>query len=223
MSNLESYKIKKDIVRENLNKYTRKAYKFLPEIKNPKILDIGCGTGVPTIELAKLSGGHIIGMDIDEKSLNLLRRKIKDLGLVNQVNVIKDSIISMDFPENSFNIIWSEGSAFVMGFENSINYWSRFLKHNGFLIIHDEITDKTKKLGSLKKHGYLLIAEFELSENLWWYEYYKPLTLLIQTFLKKYPNDFELNNELKKDMIEIEKCKSKSVVFSSFFVIMKKI
>ena len=69
----------------------------------------------------------------------------------------------------------------------------------------------------------MLIAEFELSENLWWHKYYKPLERLIQTFLSKYPNDFELNKELKKDMIEIEKCKSKSVVFSSFFVIMKKV
>ena len=126
MSNLESYRINKEIIRENLNTYTKKAYKFLPEIKNPKILDIGCGTGVPTILLAKLSGGHITGVDINQTSLNLLRRKIKDLGLDNKVSVIKESIISMDFPKNSFNIIWSEGSAFVMGFENSINQWSRF-------------------------------------------------------------------------------------------------
>ena len=223
MSNLQLYRVKKDLIRENLNKYTRKAYKFIPKIKNPNILDIGCGTGVPTIELAKLSGGHIIGLDIDETSLNLLRRKIKDLGLANQVSVINDSIISMDFPENSFNIIWSEGSVFVMGFEKSINQWSRFLKPNGFLVIHDEITDKTKKIESLKKHGYLLITQFELSESLWWRIYYEPLKRLIQKFLSKYPNDSELKNELKKDKIEIEKCKSKSVVFSSFFVIIKKI
>ena len=55
MSNLDVYRIEKDHIRENLNKYTRKAFRLLPKLKNPNIVDIGCGTGVPTIELAKIS------------------------------------------------------------------------------------------------------------------------------------------------------------------------
>jgi len=223
MSNLELYRIEKDHIRENLNKYTKKAFDFLPKIKNPNILDIGCGTGVPTIALAKLSSGQIIGIDIDEISLNLLRGKIQELGFHNRVSVIKGSINTMDFPEESFDIIWAEGSLFVMGFEKSIKKCSSFIKPNGFLVVHDENTDKTKKLESLIKYGYFLIAQFELSDDLWWREFYTPLKRLIQAFRNKYSNDFELNNELNKDRIEIEKCKSNSVVFSSFFVIMKKI
>ena len=76
MLNLNSYRIEKDRIRENLNKYTRKAFESLPKLKNPNILDVGCGTGVPTIELARMSDGNVIGLDIDGKSLNLLRRKI---------------------------------------------------------------------------------------------------------------------------------------------------
>ena len=101
MLNLESYRIEKDHIRENLNKYTRKAFELLPKLKNPQILDVGCGTGVPTIELARMSDGHVIGIDIDEISLNLLRRKIQDLGFHNRVSVIKGSINNMDFPEES--------------------------------------------------------------------------------------------------------------------------
>ena len=164
MSNLNLYRIEKDHIRENLNKYTRKAFKLLPKCKNPHILDIGCGTGVPTIELAKISNGHVIGIDIT--SLNLLRGKIKEMGLNNRVNVIKDSILTMAFPEESFDIIWGEGSISAIGFENSIKQWSQFLKPNGFLVIHDENKDKTKKIGSITKHGYTPIAQFELSDNL---------------------------------------------------------
>jgi ubiquinone/menaquinone biosynthesis C-methylase UbiE len=192
MSNLDLYRIEKDHIRENLNKYTRKAFKLLPKCKNPHILDIGCGTGVPTIELTKISDGHIIGIDIDATSLNLLQIKIKEMGLNNRVSVIKDSILTMDFPEESFDIIWAEGSIFVIGFENSLKKWHRFLKPNGFLVIHDENKD------------------------------YTPLELLIQGFHHKYPNDSELINELNKDRIEIDKCKSNSIETSSFFVIMQK-
>ena len=221
MSNLNLYRIEKDHIRENLNKHTRKAFKLLPKCKNPHILDIGCGTGVPTIELATISGGHVIGIDIDVTSLNLLKRKIKETGLNDRVNVIKDSILTMDFPEESFDIIWSEGSIFVIGFENSIKKWRRFLKPNGFLVIHDENKDKSKKLGLITKYGYTLISQFELSDNLWWLEYYSPLEKLIQEFRHEYPNDSELINELNKDQNEIDKCKSNSIVFSSFFVIIQ--
>jgi len=222
MSNLNLYKNEKDHIRENLNKYTRKAFKLLPKCKSPHILDIGCGTGVPTIELATISDGHVIGIDIDVTSLNLLQRKIRETGLNNRVSVIKGSMLTMDFPEESFDIIWSEGSIFVIGFENGIRMWRRFLKPNGFLVIHDENKDKTKKLELITKYGYTSIAQFELSDNLWWLEYYIPLEQLIQEFRNKYPNDSDLSNELNKDQIEIDKCKSNSTVISSFFVIMQK-
>ena len=223
MSNLNLYRIEKDHIRENLNKYTRKAFKILPKYKNPHILDIGCGSGVPTIELAKISDGHVIGIDIDVTSLNLLQRKIKEMGLNNRVSVIKDSILTMDFPEESFDIIWAEGSIFVIGFEKSIKTWYRFLKPNGFLVLHDENKDKNKKLGLITKYGYTLIAQFELPDNLCLLEYYNPLEQLIQKFRRNYHDDSELINELNKDQIEIDKCKSNSVVFSSFFIIMKKV
>ena len=123
MSNLNLCGIEKDRIRENLNKYTRKAFKLLPKCKNPHILDIGCGTGVPTIELAKISNGHVIGIDIDVTSLKLLQRKIKETELNNRVSVTKDSILTMNFPQESFDIIQSEGSIFVIGFENGIKKW----------------------------------------------------------------------------------------------------
>ena len=223
MLNLDLYRIEKGCIREDLNKYTRKAFKFLPKFKNPHILDIGCGTGVPTIELAKISDGHVIGIDIDVTSLKLLQRKTKETELNNRVSVIKDSILTMDFPQESFDIIWSEGSIFVIGFENGIKKWRRFLKPNGFLVIHDENKDKTKKLALITKYGYALIAQFEISDNLWWFEYFTPLEQLIQEFRHKYPSDSELINELNKDQIEIDKCRLNCTVISSFFVIMQKV
>ncbi|MBI5458817.1 class I SAM-dependent methyltransferase [Methanobacterium sp.] len=221
MSNLDLYRSEKDHIRENLNKYTIKAFKLLPEIENPRILDIGCGTGVPTVELAKISGGDVTGLDDNATSLNMLKTKIKARGLDKQVRVINDSIFTMDFPEESFDIIWAEGSVFVMGFENSIKNWRRFLKSDGFLVIHDDSKDKDKKLELIKKHGYRLIDEFELSHQVWWDEYYKPLKLLIKNFKDKHPDDQNLITELNIDQMEIDQSFS-SVMASSLIIIIQK-
>ncbi|MCC7551348.1 MAG: class I SAM-dependent methyltransferase [Methanobacterium sp.] len=47
--------INKDAFRQPLIEYTIKAFNQLPPINHPKILDIGCGTGVPTLELTIMS------------------------------------------------------------------------------------------------------------------------------------------------------------------------
>ena len=79
MKNLDKYRTEKDQLRESLLKYSRKAYRLIPKIDNPKILDVGCGTGVPTIELAKVSNGHVTAIDIDESLLDILRIRIKSI------------------------------------------------------------------------------------------------------------------------------------------------
>ena len=52
-------------------KYTAKAFRMLPKLDNPRILDIGCGRGGPTMELARLSQGWITAVDIDQPSLDI--------------------------------------------------------------------------------------------------------------------------------------------------------
>ena len=70
-----------DSFRQKFIMYTRKAFQMLPALETPRILDIGCGSGLPTLELAKLSNGEVIGIDIDQAQLDKLNRKIEEEGL----------------------------------------------------------------------------------------------------------------------------------------------
>ncbi|MHA1488023.1 MAG: class I SAM-dependent methyltransferase, partial [Promethearchaeota archaeon] len=134
-----------DHFRKVFNKYTIEAFRKLPKLEKPRILDIGCGSGVPTMELAKLSDGEVIGIDIDQESLDRLSRKIEQKGLTNRVKAIKCSLINIKFPDNSFDIIWAEGSITSLGVEKSLRGWNRILKPKGFMVIHDEIKHFFKK------------------------------------------------------------------------------
>jgi len=112
-----------DVVRRYLLKYTRKAFRMLPKFHNPpRILDIGCGSGVPTMELARLSEGEVIGIDIDQPALDKLIKKTGKAGFSDRVQAINCSILGMSFPDESFDIIWSEGSIFVIGFSLHFPY-----------------------------------------------------------------------------------------------------
>jgi ubiquinone/menaquinone biosynthesis C-methylase UbiE len=135
-----------DHFRARLSKYTRRAFRILPELKKPRILDIGCGSGVPTIELAKLSDGETIGIDIDQPLLDKLNRKIEKEGFSNRVKTRKCSLFEIDFPDESFDIIWAEGTISIIGFEKGLGEWRPLLRANRFLVVHDDNKNLSYKL-----------------------------------------------------------------------------
>ena len=65
---------------------------MLPQLSKPQVLDVGCGSGVPTMELARLSDGDITGVDINESLLNVLIGKIEKAGVSDRVKAVKCSI-----------------------------------------------------------------------------------------------------------------------------------
>ena len=128
----------KDVCRANLNKYTRKAFESIPKIDSPNILDIGCGTGVPTLEIAKLTNGKILAIDSDKESVNRLKEKVKKFKYEDRILVVNDSVLSIKFVEKHFDIIVAEGLFNIIGFEKGLAYFTKFLKKDGYFLIHDE-------------------------------------------------------------------------------------
>jgi len=216
------FQIEKDLLRERLCKYTRKAFHMLPKLDKPRILDIGCGSGVPTVELARLSNGQITGLDINQPLLDRLTRKIKEAKLSDRVKTVKSSMFDMGFPDESFDIIWAEGSISVIGFKRGIKEWRRFLKPNGFLVVHDEKGNINEKLEQISSYGYELLGYFTLDEDTWWNEYYFPLEKRISEIRTQYADEPKALAVLDKDQREIDMFKKDSSRYCSVFFIMKK-
>ena len=237
--------IRRDLSREGSNRlqYTRKAFRMIPQLAHPRILDVGCGPGGPTLELARLSHGEIIGLDIHQPSLDELSRKIEEAGLPERVRVVNCLMLEMDFPDESFDIIWSEGSIHVIGFERGLKEWRRFIRPNGFLVVHDmiwlrpdppqEISDYWRKvypgirtalehIAAVPSHGYDLIGHFPLPEDLWWLDYYGPLEERIHELREKHAEDREALRILDEEQQEVDLFKRYSTWYGSAFFVMRK-
>lgn len=204
-------------------KYTREAFLRLPRLENPRILDIGCGSGVPTLELAKLSGGEVTGIDVDQSCIDVLNRKIREAELSSRFKAINVSLFEMRFPDEAFDVVWVEGYFRTLGFEGALKEWRRLLKTNGYLVIHYPMKYVAGSLSRIPQRGYRLEDTVLLPEDAWWTEFYMPIKEKMGALLQKYAGSSDALKFLKQLQNEMEMVKKDHDHFRSAFYIMKKV
>ncbi|MFH0975136.1 MAG: class I SAM-dependent methyltransferase [Spirochaetota bacterium] len=210
--NSEKYKIM-DECRENLLKYTFKAFSLIPKPDNPIILDIGCGTGVPTLALAENFNGIIYAVDSDKSSLTWLQKKIDESKYSDRIKIIHASINENYLFNINFDIILAEGFLNVIGFEKGLPVLVKHIKSKGYIIIHDEIKDDARKKDIFKKYNLNLIGSFRLDKNEWWDDYYRCMEAGIKSL-----NDDSL---FKNEISEIKEYKKNPESFKSIYYILQ--
>lgn len=67
-------------------------------------LDLCCGTGDSTIDLAH-KAKHVDGLDFNKKMLDLAYRKIKKVHLNKKIRLIKGDAMNIPFYDNSFDLV----------------------------------------------------------------------------------------------------------------------
>ena len=202
--------------------YTRKAFESIPRIDNPRILDIGCGTGMPSLELVKLSNGKITGIDIDQDSLNIFNHKIKQERLSDRIEIYNRSIYDTKFEDETFDIIWEEGVIHLLDFKKAITECNRILKLNGYLISGEANNWADRKLKHFPKFGFNVLKQIPWAEQCWWKEYYAPLEKKINELRNKYENIDDIK-EIKRHLTEINMVKKNPSGFDCTTYILQKI
>jgi Predicted transcriptional regulators len=115
----------------------------------PAILEPGCGTGGASLDLAELSGGNLLSVDVYQPFLDRLRERAEARGLAGQVTPHKGDMAALDCAPESFDMIWCEGAAYIMGVDNALAGWKRFLRPGGFLVFSDAVWLKDPESGEV--------------------------------------------------------------------------
>jgi len=115
--------------------------------KKIKILDLGCGTGLELKYIfEKAPNAQITGVDISKKMLQQLKNKYKDKA--GQINVIKDSYLTLDFKINEFDYIVSVMSVHHLLYNTKKKLYTKIIKslnNNGEYIEGDYIVTEEKE------------------------------------------------------------------------------
>jgi len=98
---------------------------------NPKVLDIGCGSGRQTLVLAEELQAKIVAIDNHRPLLDALNRSARQAGLAIETSEL--SMVDMPFAPESFDLLWAEGSIFIIGLLRGLRDFACYLKPGGYL------------------------------------------------------------------------------------------
>ncbi|ACA98530.1 MULTISPECIES: class I SAM-dependent methyltransferase [Cyanophyceae] len=190
-----------------------------------KIADIGCGTGASTLVLAEQLDAQITAVDFLPDFLEVLETRAKQKELSEKISTLCCSMENLPFNDAEFDVIWSEGAIYNIGFEKGIKDWHRYLKPGGLLVVseitwltnfrpleiqkyweveYSEIDLASAKFALLEEYGYSPIGYFVLPEHCWLENYYQPMQVRFQDFLKRNNHSEDAHSIVEMETREIE-------------------
>ena len=124
---------------------------------------------------------------------------------------MRGDMTDLPFGPDSFDLIWSEGAAYIMGISEAFSAWRAFLRPGGYVVVTelvwlvDDVPAEVRDLftsastpasrdvaGNLERiaaAGYEIVDHFTLPAESWWTHYQSPLEARIPGLLDKYAGD----------------------------------
>lgn len=173
---------------------TTQALAVLP-FQPQRILEIGCGNGVATMVLATQTGARITAIDTDEGALARLHGRAASAGLADRIDARCQDMARLPVPDQPYDVLWSEGSAYIIGVDRALDAWRPMLQSGGVLVLSDMVwrterpseavrqfwaseypamTTVSRRLEQAHCAGYRALSHFDMGQSAL-DAYYRPL------------------------------------------------
>ena len=77
----------------------------------------------------------MLGVDLHQPFLDRLADAAARAGLDDRVRTLAASMAELPLPDGGADLLWAEGSAYVMGFDEALRSWRRLLAPGGVLVL----------------------------------------------------------------------------------------
>jgi len=180
--------------------------------ESPAVLDLGCGVGGQTLQLAELTSGSIVAIDSHAPSIERLKAAVAERGLSQRVNAIVGNMAHLGQPPGVFDLVWSEGALYNVGLRVALRVCHGLLRPGGYLAFTDAIWRKENPppelkagfdldyptmgwldddVAAIRDCGFELVGHFTLPDEAWWDDFYRPMETRIAELRGKYAADVE--------------------------------
>jgi len=181
----------------------------LPE--RARLLDIACGPGMQTMDLAALlPEARIVALDNHAPFLAELQRRAAAGGVAERVAPVLGDMAALPFPAGSFDLLWCEGAAYIMGVARALQAWRPLLRPGGRLALTEAVWLRPDAPAAVRRCwapdypdmgdiescrrlvqacGYALLGDFVLPERAWWEHYYEPMQERVAQVAPRYAGD----------------------------------
>lgn len=177
----------------------------------PRVVDLGCGGGAQTLDLAQLTDGSILAIDSHAPLIQRLRAKLEEQGLADRVEARVGDMSRLSLAPESFDLVWSEGALYNIGLEQALPLCRQLLRSGGYLAFTDAVWctpdppaqvraafadyptmgSVDEVLALVQRGGWALIGHFALPPAAWWDRFYTPMEQRLAQLRRKYVADVE--------------------------------
>lgn len=224
------------------NELTRRAFEMMSDVpESPRILDVGCGPGMQTVELLRITSGTVVALDLIPEMITRVRARAESAGVSDRLETLEQDMTEMAFPESSFDVVWSEGAIYFLGFEAGLKKVKDFVEPGGYVVVSEavwlkpnpppevvefwkeypEIDTVAAKLEVIKRIGYESVGHFIFPATAWTEHYYNPMEERIAEKTAEWSGIPEAEAVLKEARNEISTFRRHSDYFSYAFFVMR--
>lgn len=190
---------------------------------SPRVLDVGCGTGAQTLDLAELlPEAAITAVDVHAPFLDRLAARARTAGVDDRVTVLEGDMRALAL-EGPFDLVWCEGAAYIIGFAEALAAFARVgpaaialtepvwttadppaSARAVFDAEYPAMGTVEARLADVAAAGLEVRDHFPLPDEAWWDDFYGPMRSRVKALRSAFGEDAVARRVLDDCEAEIE-------------------
>ena len=190
---------------------TRRALAMMAGLPaHPRVLDLGCGPGAGSSNLANLTGGRVTALDLHAPFVVQQAAAARAAGLSHRLDPVCADMGAAPFPPATFDLVWSEGALYSIGFRHGLEVCRRLVRPGGVIAVSEavwtapepppevarwwtaayaDIAPIEEKTDAVRDAGFDILGHFTLPREAWWDHLYVPIRARLDGLRQAWADD----------------------------------